>query len=75
MSAGSSSAALIAADDRAAGLAGQLLEGHGVRRVRRADDDDGVAALGQRHQRRLAVRRGEAQVAAARRPHVGEALA
>ena len=74
-SSGSSSAVLTRATCGAAGLAGQLLEGPGVRRVGRADDDDGVAALGQLHQRRLPVRRGEAQVAAARRPHVGEALA
>ena len=59
----------------APGLPSELLERSGVRRVGRADDDDGVAARGQLHQRRLAVRRGEAQVAAPRRPDVGEPLA
>ena len=53
---------------------GELLEGDGVRRVGRADDDDGVTRLGDRHEGRLAVGRGEAQVAATGHPHVGEAV-
>ena len=53
---------------RAAGLAGELLEGPGVRGVGRADHDDGVAARRDLHERRLAVGGGEAQVAAARAP-------
>ena len=56
---------------RAAGLDRQLLECTRVGRVRRADHDDGVALRGHRHQRRLPVGGGEAQVAAAGRPHVG----
>ena len=54
------------------GLDGQLLERPRVRRVGRADHDDGVAPRRHRHQRRLAVGGGEAEVAAAGRPHVGK---
>ena len=73
-SSGSSSDVVDAVDARAARFAGQLLERPGVGRVGRADDDDGVAPGRHGHQRRLAVRGGEAEVRAPRRPEVGEAL-
>src|SRR5579875_3332227 len=59
----------------AAGGCGDAGERHGVRGVRRADDDDGVAAPGDGPQRGLAVRRRVAQVGAAGHPQVREALA
>ena len=59
---GSSSTPLIRSTVGQPGLTGEPLEREGVRRVRRTDDDDGVAPLGDRHERRLAVGGGEAQV-------------
>ena len=61
-------------DSLAAGLPGQLLEGAGVRRVRRTDDHDRPASRRELHQRRLPVGGGEAQVAATGRPGIGVAL-
>ena len=60
---------------RASRLAGQLLERPRVRRVRRADHDDRVAARRDRDERRLPVRRREAEVAAAGRPQLREPVA
>ena len=58
----------------AAGGPGQALEGHGVRRVGRADHHHRVGLGGDGLQGRLAVGGGEAQVAAPGHPQVGEPL-
>ena len=63
-----------AVDPRASRLGGQLLEGAGVRRVGRADHDDGIALGGHRHESRLAVGGGEAEVRPAGRPEGREPL-
>lgn len=61
-----------AVDLRGASGASDVLERNGVRRVRRADHDDGVGLLADRLQGCLTVRGGEAQVAAVGEPQVGE---
>ncbi len=61
--------------ERATGLARDLRERDGVRRVRAADDDDGVGALRDVGQRVLPVGGREAEVVAGRGPHLGEAFA
>ena len=66
---------VVDAEDTGASRAdGELFERQRVRRVARTEHDDHVAPVGHGHQRALAIRRGETQVAAARGPHVGEPL-